>query len=56
VIGILLKGLDNHVAEPCRIIICGEAAAIVGYGMKRLTGDIDTLEPVPKSDSFLQSG
>jgi len=51
----LLKDLDRHVAEPCRIIICGGAAAIVGYGMKRLTGDIDILEPFPKSDSFYKA-
>ncbi len=51
----LLKDLDRLVAEPCRIIICGGAAAIVGYGMKRLTGDIDILEPFPKSDSFYKA-
>jgi hypothetical protein len=51
----LLKELDSHVAEPCRIIICGGAAAIVGYGMKRLTGDIDILEPIPKSESFYKA-
>ena len=33
----LLKELDRHVTEPCRIIICGGAAAIVGYGMNRFT-------------------
>jgi hypothetical protein len=48
----LLQDLDRNIAEPCRIIICGGAAAIVGYGMKRLTGDIDILEPCPKSESF----
>jgi hypothetical protein len=51
----LLKELDRHVAEPCRIIICGGAAAIVGYGMKRFTGDIDILEPFPKRNSLAQS-
>lgn len=51
----LLKELDSHVAEPCRIVICGGAAAIVGYGMKRLTGDIDILEPIPKSESFYKA-
>jgi hypothetical protein len=50
----LLKELDRHVAEPCRIIICGGAAAIVWYGMKRFTG-IDILEPFPKSDSFYKA-
>jgi len=35
--------------------ICGGAAAIVGYGMKRLTGDIDILEPCPKSESFYRA-
>jgi hypothetical protein len=51
----LLKELDRNVAEPCRIIICGGAAAIVGYGMKRFTGDIDILEPFPKSESFYKA-
>jgi hypothetical protein len=51
----LLKELDRHVTEPCRIIICGGAAAIVGYGMKRLTGDIDILEPFPKNESFYKA-
>ena len=51
----LLKELDRRVAEPCRIIICGGAAAIIGYGMKRLTGDIDILEPFPKNESFYKA-
>jgi hypothetical protein len=51
----LLKELDRHMAEPCRIIICGGAAAIIGYGMKRLTGDIDILEPFPKRASFYEA-
>ena len=51
----LLKELDRHVTEPCRIIICGGAAAIVGYGMNRFTGDIDILEPFPKSESFYKA-
>ena len=51
----LLKELDRRVTGPCRIIICGGAAAIVGYGMKRLTGDIDILEPFPKSPSFYKA-
>jgi hypothetical protein len=51
----LLKELDRSIAEPCRIIICGGAAAIVGYGMKRFTGDIDILEPQPKSESFYKA-
>jgi len=51
----LLKDLDRNIKEPCRIIICGGAAAIVGYGMKRLTGDIDILEPCPKSESFYKA-
>ena len=45
----LLKDLDRSIAEPCRIVICGGAAAIVGYGIKRITGDIDILEPFPES-------
>jgi hypothetical protein len=51
----LLKELDHHVTEPCRIIICGGAAAIVGYGMNRFTGDIDIFEPFPKSESFYKT-
>lgn len=51
----LLQDLDSRIQEHCRIIICGGAAAIVGYGMKRLTGDIDIFEPCPKSDSFYKS-
>jgi len=48
----LLQHLDHSLNEPCRIIICGGAAAIIGYGLKRFTGDIDIMEPWPKSDSF----
>lgn len=48
----LLRELDKRINAPCRIIICGGAAAIVAYGLKRLTGDIDTFEPVPKSPDF----
>jgi hypothetical protein len=48
----LLQELDRNIQEPCRIIICGGAAAIVGYGLKRFTGDIDIFEPFPKSESF----
>ena len=48
----LLQELDCQIKEPCRIVICGGAAAIVGYGLERLTGDIDILEPFPKSESF----
>ena len=48
----LLRQLDNRIDYPCGIIICGGAAAIVGYGLKRLTGDIDILEPFPKHSSF----
>ena len=51
----LLQELDRNIKEPCRVIICGGAAAIVGYGMKRLTGDIDILEPYPKSESFYRA-
>lgn len=51
----LLKDLDRSIAEPCRIVICGGAAAIVGYGIKRITGDIDILEPFPKSESFYKA-
>jgi hypothetical protein len=51
----LLKALDRSIHEPCKIIICGGAAAIVGYGMKRFTGDIDILEPQPKSESFYKA-
>jgi hypothetical protein len=51
----LLKDLDGSMAESCRIVICGGAAAIVGYGMKRLTGDIDILEPQPKRESFYKA-
>jgi len=51
----LLQVLDRNINEPCRIIICGGAAAIVGYGMKRLTGDIDILEPCPKNESFYKA-
>lgn len=48
----LLNDLDNLVNEHFRIIICGGAAAIIAHGLKRLTGDIDTFEPIPKSHSF----
>lgn len=48
----LLRELDNNIHKPCRIVICGGAAAIIGYGLKRLTGDIDILEPSPKSAAF----
>lgn len=51
----LLKELDREITKPCRIVICGGAAAIIGYGLKRLTGDIDILEPSPKSQEFYQS-
>lgn len=51
----LLKQLDNLINYPCSIVICGGAAAIVGYGLKRLTGDIDILEPFPKHSSFYKS-
>jgi hypothetical protein len=51
----LLKDLDCNMAESCRIVICGGAAAIVGYGMNRLTGDIDILEPQPKRESFYKA-
>ncbi|MDD5673248.1 MAG: DUF6036 family nucleotidyltransferase [Chitinivibrionales bacterium] len=50
----LLHELDGLLKEPCRIIICGGAAAIVAYGLKRLTGDIDTFEHDPKTTDFFQ--
>jgi hypothetical protein len=48
----LLHDLDKQIKEHCRIIICGGAAAIVGYGLKRETGDIDIFEPIPKNTGF----
>lgn len=48
----LLKDFDDQIKEPCKIIVCGGAAAIIGFGLNRHTGDIDILEPKPKSDSF----
>jgi len=48
----LLHELGALIKEPCRIIICGGAAAIVAHGLKRLTGDIDTFEPIPKVHDF----
>jgi hypothetical protein len=48
----LLQDLDKEIKEHCRIVICGGAAAIVGYGLKRATGDIDIFEPIPKSSGF----
>jgi predicted nucleotidyltransferase len=48
----LLHDLDKGIKEHCRIIICGGAAAIVGYGLKRETGDIDIFEPIPKNAGF----
>jgi len=48
----LLHELDSSIKAPCRIVICGGAAAILGYGLKRYTGDIDILEPSPKSQIF----
>jgi len=51
----LLQELDRHIKTPCKIVICGGAAAIIGYGLKRFTGDIDILEPDPKSESFYKS-
>lgn len=50
----LLLELDSLVKEPCRIIICGGAAAIVAHGLDRMTGDIDTFEPIPKTHDFYQ--
>jgi hypothetical protein len=51
----LLKNLDKRINSPCSIVICGGAAAIVGYGLNRFTGDIDILEPFPKSETFYMS-
>lgn len=51
----LLKELDERMEEQCLIVICGGAAAIVGYGMSRLTGDIDILEPHPRLNSFYKA-
>jgi hypothetical protein len=48
----LLHELDTLIDEPCRIIICGGAAAIVAHGLKRLTGDINSFEPIPKAQDF----
>lgn len=51
----LLHELDNHIDEPCKIIICGGAAIIAGFGIERTTGDIDVLEVKPKNKSFFDS-
>ena len=48
----LLHELDDLANEPCRIIICGGACAIVAHGLNRLTGDIDIFEPIPKTHDF----
>jgi hypothetical protein len=48
----LLHELDNLLNEPCTIILCGGASAIVAHGLKRLTGDIDIFEPIPKTHGF----
>ncbi|MBN1982708.1 MAG: hypothetical protein JW795_14335 [Chitinivibrionales bacterium] len=45
----LLQELDRRLKKTCQIIICGGAAAIIGYGLNRTTGDIDILEPLPKN-------
>ncbi len=51
----LLQDLDKTIKNPCSIVICGGAAAIIGYGLKRFTGDIDIFEPMPKSDDFYKA-
>jgi hypothetical protein len=51
----LLQDLDKQIKERCRIVVCGGAAAIVGYGLKRATGDIDIFEPVPKHAGFYRA-
>jgi hypothetical protein len=51
----LLRDLDKRLDQPCSIVICGGAAAIVAHGLKRFTGDIDIFEPNPKSKSFYNS-
>jgi hypothetical protein len=51
----ILKELDSRLDEHFKIIICGGAAAIVGYGLKRFTGDIDIMEPSPKTEEFFST-
>lgn len=51
----LLMELDQNITQPCSVVLCGGAAAIIGYGLKRLTGDIDILEPFPKNRDFYAS-
>jgi hypothetical protein len=48
----LLHKLDALTQVPCRIIIGGGAAAIIGYGLNRVTGDIDIFEPIPKNSEI----
>ena len=51
----LLMELDQCITQPCSIILCGGAAAIIGYGLRRHTGDIDIFEPTPKNREFYRS-
>jgi hypothetical protein len=51
----LLHELDDYIDEPCKIIICGGAAIIAGFGVERTTGDIDALVVDPKNKSFFES-
>ena len=51
----LLHEFDNNIDESCKIIICGGAAIIAGFGIPRTTGDIDVLVVEPKNKSFFES-
>jgi hypothetical protein len=51
----LLHELDDYIDEPCKIVICGGAAIIAGFGVERTTGDIDALVVDPKNKSFSES-
>ena len=39
-----LRAVDSHLSSPFELIIIGGAAVLLGYGIDRVTTDIDTLD------------